>query len=584
MPRRSACSRGPARSGPRFMDAISWAQNWGFTDEANANNPAEELVQVSEGDDIGWPYCYYSNDAKRKVLAPEYGGDGKSVGRCATAKAPAIAFPGHWAPMALQFYPGTELGAAYAGGLFVTFHGSWNRAPLPQEGYRVVFAPFANTTRYPSCGSGARFQLPWKVTNSPPAYAAPTRCRIELQRHRRPVAGERDRRRLGPRAAADLLAVAAVLGREHLPLRVVAVVAVGPADVVALRDLHQLLGGIVRVGLVAEAPVLRQLIAPVNRGPHRACPGCTPSASAFRSPVAQRRPSPNVWPARPAANRQMPARRSSSVHGSRPGTCAARFDCWQLLVAEPIFTSSTSPPGKAIVLASWSPPAGSPVMIVSGSPAGSSLPRGETPPDDAPLEREVEIPVVHGDVVAAAGTERRALVHGAVAVPVAERRHPAAKQAAARRGVEVAAGPDGQVPHVVDVARHDAGAESVGKAEPAVVGRTRRRGPSRGEAARATSGITASAARSAGSADERHETTPFLRPASGEPRAPGARFQDSHGPEADAARTRGQRVRGHSPRGGGLVSEGKRGSKSGFPREKRAENPVFRGKTAISLL
>ncbi len=119
-------------------------KNWGFSDEMNANNPAEELVQVSEGDDIGWPYCYYSNDAKRKVLAPEYGGDGQAVGRCATAKAPAIAFPGHWAPMALQFHAGDQFGAAYAGGLFLTFHGSWNRAPLPQEGFRVVFAPFAD--------------------------------------------------------------------------------------------------------------------------------------------------------------------------------------------------------------------------------------------------------------------------------------------------------------------------------------------------------------------------------------------------------------------------------------------------------
>ena len=67
--------------------------NWGFSDEANANNPAEELVQVAEGDDFGWPYCYYSNDAQRKVLAPEYGGDGRKVGRCAKAKAPGIAFP-----------------------------------------------------------------------------------------------------------------------------------------------------------------------------------------------------------------------------------------------------------------------------------------------------------------------------------------------------------------------------------------------------------------------------------------------------------------------------------------------------------
>jgi glucose/arabinose dehydrogenase len=116
--------------------------NWGFSEEANANNPAEELVQVNEGDDFGWPYCYYSNTEQKKVLAPEYGGDGKKVGRCERAKDPAIAFPGHWAPMSLQFSTGEQFGPAYQGGLFIAFHGSWNRAPLPQEGFRVVFAPF----------------------------------------------------------------------------------------------------------------------------------------------------------------------------------------------------------------------------------------------------------------------------------------------------------------------------------------------------------------------------------------------------------------------------------------------------------
>jgi glucose/arabinose dehydrogenase len=116
--------------------------NWGFSDRANADNPAEELVKVSRGDDFGWPYCYYSNDYKKKVLAPEYGGDGKKVGRCASAKDPLLAFPGHWAPLALAFYNDDRFGPQYKGGLFVAFHGSWNRAPLPQAGYRVVFVPF----------------------------------------------------------------------------------------------------------------------------------------------------------------------------------------------------------------------------------------------------------------------------------------------------------------------------------------------------------------------------------------------------------------------------------------------------------
>jgi glucose/arabinose dehydrogenase len=117
--------------------------NWGFSNQENAENPAEELVSIQTNDDFGWPYCYYSNQYRKKVLAPEYGGDGRKVGRCAAAKDPVIAFPGHWAPMALTFYSGDAFGPKYKGGLFLAFHGSWNRAPLPQAGYRVVFAPFA---------------------------------------------------------------------------------------------------------------------------------------------------------------------------------------------------------------------------------------------------------------------------------------------------------------------------------------------------------------------------------------------------------------------------------------------------------
>ena len=131
--------------------------NWGFSDQANAENPAEELVRVEDGDDFGWPYCYYSVTYDKKVLAPEYGGDGRKVGRCAAAKNPVIAFPGHWAPLALAFHSGDGLGAAYGEGLFVAFHGSWNRAPMPQAGYRVVFAPFTDgkpTGKYVTVASG----------------------------------------------------------------------------------------------------------------------------------------------------------------------------------------------------------------------------------------------------------------------------------------------------------------------------------------------------------------------------------------------------------------------------------------------
>jgi glucose/arabinose dehydrogenase len=118
-------------------------QNWGklFNERESAENPAEELLRVTDGDDFGWPYCFYSNDLHKKVLAPEYGGDGKQVGRCADKKDPVYAFPGHWAPNAVLFYSGSAFPAQYRGGAFIAFHGSWNRAPLPQQGFKVVYLP-----------------------------------------------------------------------------------------------------------------------------------------------------------------------------------------------------------------------------------------------------------------------------------------------------------------------------------------------------------------------------------------------------------------------------------------------------------
>jgi glucose/arabinose dehydrogenase len=107
-----------------------------------AENPGEEFIQVNEGDDFGWPYCYYAMDKKQMVDAPEYGGDGSATTRCADKKAPIAAYPGHWAPMSLFFYAsGSSAPTAYRGGAFIAFHGSWNRAPEQQAGYRVIYQP-----------------------------------------------------------------------------------------------------------------------------------------------------------------------------------------------------------------------------------------------------------------------------------------------------------------------------------------------------------------------------------------------------------------------------------------------------------
>src|SRR6202044_1384305 len=69
---------------------------------------------------------------------------GKTVGVCAQRQAPVAAFPGHWAPNDLAIDDGAGFPAAYRGGAFIAFHGSWNRAPDPQGGYNVVFQPLAD--------------------------------------------------------------------------------------------------------------------------------------------------------------------------------------------------------------------------------------------------------------------------------------------------------------------------------------------------------------------------------------------------------------------------------------------------------
>jgi hypothetical protein len=110
----------------------------------DSNFGSAELVQLERGADFGWPYCYYDLTQEKLLLAPEYGGDGKTVGLCAEKRGPVAAFPAHWAPNDLLLYRGDQFPTAYRGGAFIAFHGSWNRAPFPQGGYNVVFQALAD--------------------------------------------------------------------------------------------------------------------------------------------------------------------------------------------------------------------------------------------------------------------------------------------------------------------------------------------------------------------------------------------------------------------------------------------------------
>ncbi|MEQ1588503.1 MAG: PQQ-dependent sugar dehydrogenase, partial [Cyclobacteriaceae bacterium] len=116
-----------------------------FSPWQNAVLPAEEFMTIKEGDDFGWPYSYYDHFKQKKLLAPEYGGDG--IQEAKGYANPIIGLPAHWAPNDLLFYKGDQFPARYKRGAFIAFHGSTNRAPYPQAGYIVAFIPFENARK-----------------------------------------------------------------------------------------------------------------------------------------------------------------------------------------------------------------------------------------------------------------------------------------------------------------------------------------------------------------------------------------------------------------------------------------------------
>lgn len=111
-----------------------------YTPKQSGELPAETLYELHKNDDAGWPYVYYDQFQKKKILAPEYGGDGKKTAGEKTIN-PLVAFPAHLGPNALLFYTGKMFPKKYQNGAFIAFHG---QSPELKKGYLVAFVPFVN--------------------------------------------------------------------------------------------------------------------------------------------------------------------------------------------------------------------------------------------------------------------------------------------------------------------------------------------------------------------------------------------------------------------------------------------------------
>jgi glucose/arabinose dehydrogenase len=104
-------------------------------DEIGSDLVPDYLTQVQDGGFYGWPYSYYGSyvDTRVTPARPDL---------VALARVPDYALGAHAASLGLASSAGTSLPAAFANGMFVGQHGSWNRKPA--SGYKVIFVPFAN--------------------------------------------------------------------------------------------------------------------------------------------------------------------------------------------------------------------------------------------------------------------------------------------------------------------------------------------------------------------------------------------------------------------------------------------------------
>jgi glucose/arabinose dehydrogenase len=158
--------------GLRNAVGITWQPRTGLLwatvnnrDQLGDNMPPELVTIVRRGDNFGWPYCWGDRHVDRTV-------PGATSSYCAHTARPTLTIQAHSAPLGLAFYTGALLPTRYRGGLFVAYHGSWNRS-VP-TGYKLVYIPVHGTRAGPMQDVVIGW-LPAGATNGPDeAWGRPT--------------------------------------------------------------------------------------------------------------------------------------------------------------------------------------------------------------------------------------------------------------------------------------------------------------------------------------------------------------------------------------------------------------------------
>lgn len=102
-------------------------------DELGDDLVPDYITSVQENGFYGWPYSYFGKNVDTRVTPPRPDLVEKAI-------VPDYAVGAHTASLGLAASDGNKLSQAYAHGMFIGQHGSWNRKN--PAGYKVVFVPF----------------------------------------------------------------------------------------------------------------------------------------------------------------------------------------------------------------------------------------------------------------------------------------------------------------------------------------------------------------------------------------------------------------------------------------------------------
>lgn len=129
-------------SGLRNPNGMAWEPKTGALwtvvnerDEIGSDLVPDYLTSVKENAFYGWPYSYYGQHVDTRAQPQD-------ADKVSKAIAPDYALGPHTASLGLLAAKGNTLPSAYAEGMFIGQHGSWNRNP--KSGYKVIFVPFAD--------------------------------------------------------------------------------------------------------------------------------------------------------------------------------------------------------------------------------------------------------------------------------------------------------------------------------------------------------------------------------------------------------------------------------------------------------